>query len=377
MVITVRFGELWLRGRNRGLYINALRKNLLLLLKNEKFVLEKDYDRFIIRLKKGSRVEALRYGLSHLFGISGYEISYATKPDLASICKTARELLKKSGKVRTLKIHAHRSYKKFRFNSIDITKRLIKVAEGLGIEPELHNYGSEIFVNVTKEAAFVSLEKVKGPGGLPVGTSGKGVVLFSGGIDSPVAVWYAMKRGVEPVYVHVHGFPNAGQARDSKVPAIIKTLASYCPGGKTYYIPSHFFQVSAMRSGRYELILLKAFMLKLADMVAKREGAEAIFTGESLGQVASQTISNLQAEQQGIKTQILRPLIGLDKEEIITIARRIGTYEDSIKPYKDVCSINARNPATRTDAKLMARLLKEFKVDSLAKKSLKAAEIVE
>ena len=376
MVIAVKFGELWLRGRNRGAYINALRHNLLDLLKGERFKLEKEYDRFILRLNTDSDMGKLRNGLSHLFGISGYEIAYVTKPSIESICKSARTLLKREKGIKSMRIDAHRSYKKFKFNSIDITKRLIKVLEEFGIEPELHNFERELFVNVTKDAAFVSIDKVKGPGGLPVGTSGRCIVLLSGGIDSPVAAWYAMKRGAEPIFVHIHGYSDAAEVMESKIPSLVGMLSAFCPKAKTYYIPSHIFQVGAIKSGRHELILLKAFMLRVADLIARKEDAGAIVTGESLGQVASQTMSNLQAEQYGIKTQILRPLIGLDKQEIIAIAKRIGTYEESIKPYKDVCSINSKNPATRTDLRLMAGLTREFKLNSLVRKSAKLAKEV-
>ena len=254
---------------------------------------------------------------------------------------------------------------------------MIKALQELDIEPELHNYDHQIFINVTKEAAFVSLDKINGLGGLPVGTSGKGIVLLSGGIDSPVAAWYAMKRGVEPVYVHLHGYSSAEEAMNSKIPQLVKILSSYYTNAKTYYIPSHIFQAGAIRSRRHELILLKAFMMRIAELAAEKESAQAIFTGESLGQVASQTMSNMQAEHIGVKIQILRPLIGFDKQEIISKARSIGTYDESIKPYKDVCSINSRNPVTRTNPALMEKLVKEFKIDALAKKSFKLAKIVE
>ncbi len=375
-VITVRFGELWLRGKNRGMYIKALKRNLLDLLASEKFEIENNYDRFIIRLNGDSDTGKIRDGLTHLFGISNYEISYASKPSLDSIDKTAKLLLKKEKDIKSVKINAHRSYKKFKFNSVDITRRLIKVVGKLGIEPDLHKYDRELFVNVTKDAAFLSIDKAKGPGGLPVGTSGKGVVLLSGGIDSPVAAWYAMKRGMEPVYVHIHGYPEAKDALKSKLPDIVRILSAYYPNARTYYVPSHIFQVGAIKSRRHELILLKNFMLRIADLVAEKEQAQAIFTGESLGQVASQTLSNLQAEEQGVKTQILRPLIGFDKQEIVSAAIKIGTYDESIKPYKDVCSINSRNPVTRTNPLLMAKLVKEFKIDALAKKSMRLAEVV-
>ncbi len=378
-VITVRFGELWLRGKNRGAYINMLRSNLIRLMAGERFALEYGYDRFIIRPGSDSGLEAIKGGLSHLFGISSYEIGYATEPSLARISRLAREVLLGAGirEGEKLRINAHRTYKGLSFNSMDITREVISIAESMGIDPQIRDYGREIFINVTKDSAYVSMERIKGLGGLPVGTSGKGVVLLSGGIDSPVAAWYAMKRGIKPVYVHFHGFPNAGEAIASKVPRIVSILSAYSPGSRVYYVPSHLFQAGTLKSGRFELILLKAFMLRVAELVAKSEDAEAIFTGESLGQVASQTASNMLAEQYGLKMQILRPLVGFDKQEIINKAMAIGTYGESIKPYRDVCSINARNPATRTDVATIARLIKDERIQGLARRSLKASTIVD
>ena len=377
-VIIVRFGELWLRGRNRRLYIAKLRSNLLSMLNDESFDFEQAYDRFVLRLSDGSEVESIKARLSHLFGISGYEVAYAAKPQLASIVKTAKTVLSESGikKGSTLRINAHRSDKRLKFDSNEMVKNLIGLAGSIGIVPEIKGAERQLYVNATKDAAFIYTARTRGMGGLPVGTSGRAVVLLSGGIDSPVAAWYAMKRGLEPIYVHVHGFPGADEALRSKIPRITELLSSYCPGTTTYYIPSHIFQVNAAKAGKYELILLKSFMLRIAEMVARKEGAEAIYTGESLGQVASQTTSNLQAEQYGIKMQVLRPLIGFDKQEIIDKAVAIGTYDESIKPYKDVCSINARNPATRTPLKVMSKLVKLTDAIRVARRSLREARTV-
>ncbi len=375
-VLVVRFGELWLRGRNRGDYIALLKSNLKRQLEGEAYALEPEYDRLILRFIKGSDEQGIGRKLSRLFGISNFAIAYATKPNLRSITATSKKLLKKLGPAeRKLRINSHRSDKSLSFDSIDVIKSISKAAKTLGIELMTHGFTTDLYVSIGKDTAFVSCQKVKGQGGLPVKSSGRGVVLLSGGIDSPVAAWYAMKRGIEPIYVHVHAYQTAEEALGSKVPRLITMLSEYHPSAKTYYVPSYILQGHSLKAGKYELILLKAFMLRLAEKIAKKEGAGAIITGESLGQVASQTLQNLTAEQDGIKVPILRPLIGYDKDEIIRIARSIGTYEESIKPYKDVCSINAKNPATATPLAKMKELSKSTNLSTIVTRSLKLAEV--
>ncbi len=374
-ILVLHYGELWLRGRNRNIYIRKLKKNIANQLGGERFKFENSYDRIVLRLQKDSDVESIRKKVSKIFGISAYEFAYRTQPDLKHITKLAQKLMKPL-KGRKIKVNSHRAYKEFKFNSVDIIKKICESAEKLGLEPHVQGYDAEIFVNVTKDDAFVYTERSKALGGLPVGTSGKAVILISGGIDSPVAAWYAMKRGLEPIYVHVHGFSDNEEALRSKIPRILKLLSAHTADYKVFYIPSHVFQMSALGSGKYELIMLKSFMLRVAERIAKREGAECIITGESLGQVASQTASNMAAEQYGIQTPIYRPLIGLDKIEITNAAKAIGTYEESIKPYRDVCSINSKNPATRTKVEIIKNLAKKAKLISVVSRSIRMAKIV-
>lgn len=369
-VLIVHYGELWLRGRNRNVYIKKLKGNIGQKLRKEGVRFEKSYDRIILKLPKDANVESIRGKISKVFGISAYEFAYRTKPDLKSIVQTSNDILKDM-EGRKVKINSHRAYKKFKFTSVDIIKKVIEAAEKLGVEPRVQGFDTEMFINVTKDDAFVYIDRKRALGGLPVGTSGKAVILLSGGIDSPVAAWYAMKRGLDPIYVHIHGFATNEEAERSKIPKIIGILSAYSVGHKVYYIPSHVFQLSALKSGRYELIMLKHFMLKVAEKIAEKEGAESIVTGESLGQVASQTSSNLAAEEYGIDLPILRPLIGFDKQEITEAAKSIGTYEESIKPYRDVCSINSRNPATRTNISILKEISKKAKLDSVAARSIR------
>lgn len=375
-IVIIHFGELWLRGRNRGVYIRKLAGNIGEIMKGEDVRLEKQYDRFILRLGKRSNTERIKGKLGHVFGISNYEIAYATKSEMKSIIKMSKKVLDEMEKG-MIKITAHRSYKGTDFDSMEIMAKVADVAKKMGFGLSNRGFSEELRINVTKDASFISRERVKTPGGLPVGTSGRGVVLLSGGIDSPVAAWYAMKRGVEPVYIHIHGYPDSKEVLKSKMPKILNFLSEYAPGGRVYYVPSHIFQLAGLKAGRYELILLKTFMLGVAEKIAEKEAAGLIFTGESLGQVASQTPSNLAAESYGIELPILRPLIGMDKEEIIRKAREIGTYELSIIGYKDVCSINSKNPKTQTPIGKIKELKKETKLAGIINRSVKAAEVFE
>ncbi len=370
--LIVHFGELWLRGRNRGHYIKALKRNIYEQLSGIPFKLEDKYDRLVLTPGKKAGMAAMKERISKVFGISAYEEACSTVPDPDHISKAAIYLLKESG-VKSVKVKAHRAYKGFKFNSVDITKRLCKDLEHVGIVPTLEGYEKELFISVMKDSALIFTDRFKGSGGLPTGTSGRCVVLLSGGIDSPVAAWYAMKRGLTPVYLHVHALASNDDAKSSKIHKIVDILSEYSPKPRCYYVPSHIFQMAALKSGRYELIMIKGFMLRLAEKVAEKEGAGAIVTGESLGQVASQTLPNIAAEEDGISIPVLRPLIGFDKEEITKIAMSIGTYGESIKPYKDACSINAKNPVTNSSMDSFKRIAKEINLDGAVKRSLKEA----
>ncbi len=375
-LIVVRFGELWLKGHNRNQYIRQLEKNLKEQLAGESFLLERYFDRLVLRLNARSNTDSISRKLRKVFGISAFEIAVAVKPDVKSISAEAKRMLSSKPRPKSVRINSHRSYKQLAFTSVDVVDELKKVADKLGVEPKPKDYEKELNVSITKEAAFLSLGREKGQGGLPVGSSGRAVILISGGIDSPVAAWYAMKRGLAPVYVHLHGFQDSKEALSGKVSKMISLLSDFYPHQTTYYIPSHIFNASSFKLGKYELVLLKAFMLRLAERVALKENAPVIYTGESLGQVASQTPENLGAEQYGLSLPVLRPLIGYDKEEIIKLAREIGTYEESIKPYKDVCSINAKNPKLNAEAKWVRKMLNNMKIRTIVSRSLKASKTV-
>ncbi|MDE1855891.1 MAG: tRNA 4-thiouridine(8) synthase ThiI [Candidatus Micrarchaeota archaeon] len=374
--ILIRFGELWLRGGNRKNYIGMLKRNVAAQLGIRQEKIKVEYDKFLIDVPTQKAYKAASAKLRNMIGISNFSISTSTKASMRDIERAAILAIKEMKKAgaKTIRIDAKRLYKSHKFRSQDIIKKLISAAIKLKMEPDINAYDSLLSVRVHKDKAFVSYGKTDGVHGLPVGSSGRAVVLLSGGIDSPVAAWYAMRRGAYPIYVHMHGFESNAKAKKSKIASILKELSKYYPGYKIYYVPAHIFQLALTKvDNRYEPVLLKALLFRIADMVAQIEDAGAIVTGESLGQVASQTMSNLGASQQTTKLPILRPLIGFDKQEIIRVARMIGTYDLSIKPYRDVCSINAKSTATNASREKIARLLEEMGIDRIAERTLKAS----
>ncbi|MDE1811059.1 MAG: hypothetical protein KGH66_03390, partial [Candidatus Micrarchaeota archaeon] len=322
--------------------------------------------------EKGSDIGSISGRLGKVFGISWFAPVAKTQNSLSAIMKTADKLL---GKKDTVKIIAHRAFKGTKFDSRDIVGAFIR-AKKLNFKID-KDAKESLFINVTKECTFMYTRKISGQHGLPVGSSGKAVVLLSGGIDSPLAAYYAMKRGLDVVYLHLHAFPNNNEAKESKMRELVKVLSYYSPSPKIYYAPSYMFQSAVMKvPGRQELVLFKRFAYKLAEKVAEMEGATCIVTGESLGQVASQTVSNLAASEHDTDLLIFRPLIGFDKQEIINEAKELGTYEISIKKYRDVCSINARNPSTSTDYKKLDYFYKKVKLSAVLKMTLKKSEVV-
>jgi thiamine biosynthesis protein ThiI len=374
--LVVHFGELWLRGKNRGNYIKSLTDNLAKTLAGLHLSIRRSYDRILI---EGSEpeLEQAYARLGYVFGISNYEMAYATRPELGEITRLAVELAKQAG-AKSIKVNAHRSFKQLSFDSMQIVKSIEKEARANGINASLRNFDKEVYVNVTKDAAYIFTEKKKGLGGLPVGSEGTCIVLISGGIDSPVAAWFAMKRGLKPIYLHLHAFQSNEEAANGKVASVAALLSKYYPA-KFYFAPSYFFDAAAVagHTGRCTLVLLKHFMLRLAEKIAEKEHAKAIVTGESLGQVASQTLENLSAESSRIKLPILRPLIGFDKEEIIGFAKKIGTYDISILPYKDVCSIEARNPRTKCKQEEVLDLAGKIKLGSVIRRTLAKMSVKE
>ncbi len=373
--ILIHFGEIWLKGRNRRSFVSRLRSNIEAALDDERYAkLEDMRDRFYLVLDKNSDVDSIEERLSKVFGISRFSPAITAKNDLEDILKASNTIL---GKKDTVRVVPHRSVKNLSFDSSDIVSYFIKNSKRLKYKID-KNSDKDLYINATKNTAFLYTDKIPGANGLPVGSSGSAVVLFSGGIDSPVASFYAMKRGLKPIYMHVHAFPNNDDERLSKIKELVKLLSGYSNGSKLYLVPGHVFQSAVLKApNKYELVLFKLFLYRLAERIADREEADCIVSGESLGQVASQTVGNLTASQSGIKRFIMRPVIGLDKQEIVNLAKSINTFDISVMKYKDVCSIAAKNPSTNSNAETIEKFWDKSSMNTALSMTLKKMQVME
>ena len=366
--IVVHYGELWLKGRNRSSFIERLKENIRASLKGCGAKMVDDRDRLTLYFKDQKPLNTALERLQYVSGISWFGPVMIAKNTITSIINSSNRML---GSKDVVRIVAKRSYKGVKFDSYQIVSEFIKKSKSLKFKID-KDAKTELLINVTGNGTILCSKKMDGLGGLPVGSSGRAVVLLSGGIDSPVASVYAMKRGLDVVYLHMHAFNNNKEASSSKMAGLLKVLSKYGPGQKVYYAPAYTFQSATMKIPRkYELVVFRRFLYKLAGEVAKREHATAIVTGESLGQVASQTVGNMTSSQDGIEQLIIRPLIGFDKREIIEQAKKIGTFDISIKPYKDVCSIGIKNPSTNMNSKLVTRLYDSCKLDIVLNRTTK------
>ncbi|MGB9780020.1 tRNA uracil 4-sulfurtransferase ThiI [Caldanaerobacter sp.] len=362
-VLLIKYGELALKGENRSFFENALVKNIKYALRDFDGVkVEKTHGRIYVECEKN--VEEAIERLKKVFGIVGITRAKEADLDLEEIFKAAVDLMK-SHQGKTFKVETKRPNKAFPYNSMEISRRVgaavLKNVKNMKVD--VHN--PDVLLNVEiREKAFLYAGVIEGAGGLPLGTNGKAIVLLSGGIDSPVAAWMMMKRGVEVEAVYFHSPPYTSDRAKEKVVDLCKVLSQYGRGMRLHVV--HFtdlqLEIYEKCPARLTTIIMRRMMMKIAEKIAQKNGSLALITGESLGQVASQTIESLYVTNSSVSLPVFRPLIGMDKREIIDIAQKIGTYEISIRPYEDCCTIFVpKHPATKP--KLERVLEAEEKMD--------------
>ncbi|MBO3839498.1 MAG: tRNA uracil 4-sulfurtransferase ThiI [Thermoproteota archaeon] len=373
-VCVIHYSEIGLKGHNRPFFEKKLVENVRRVLKGVSDAGVKRLQGRLVFPLGDSDPQKIIGSIKSVFGVSWFAFASVSEPKVDSIKRVViEEASKIAGEGDTFKVEVKRADKSFPITSLELSKILGEtLVENLGIKISLKNPSKRVYVEILKNEAYVFTERIKGPGGLPVGSSGRVLSLLSGGIDSPVASYLMMKRGCEVNYVHFHPFHDNSEAENSKIMEIIRKLLPYSGRTTVTFIPSYEFQIATVNiPAKYDLVLFRRFMFKVAEKVAETEGAKALVTGESLAQVASQTLDNMVAVSIGLKMPVFRPLIGYDKEEIIALANKIGTYELSIKPYKDCCSIIARHPETRAKPEVVKELEDKMNMDSIVEKSLK------
>jgi len=380
LLISISFSEVSIKGGNRRLFENLLVRNALASLAPfGSFRVQKRGGRILLSSDKGPDADAVKGALTKTFGIDNITLSIEAKPDMGDIEKTV--LANSSDLINhSIKVEAKRSDKRFPLTSQQINAQVGAALVKAGCTVDLENPERTIFIDVLDKEALVSFERIKGPGGLPVGSSGKMISLLSGGIDSPVSSWMMMKRGCEVDFLHLHQFPDNKDVGKSKMMRILRTLREYSPKKlRLFVVPyTEFYKKSLSMDQRNELVVFRRFIIHLANRFAREEGYKGIITGDSIGQVASQTAENLLATDEASQLPVYRPLIGFNKQEIVDLARKIGTYEASIEEYKDCCSLVAnKSPCTKVPLDVAKKMEDEIKISEVVEKSLKQMEIMD
>ncbi len=365
-VIIIRYAEIYLKGKNRGFFERAFERNLQDALKGFEHEFVKNTGRYLIKSFYEEEADTIIERVKKVFGVHTLSLAYETDSDMDSIFEAAKLVSRTSG---TFKVESHRGDKKYPLTSVEISKKLggmlLDYARG-GLSVDVHSPSFTVRVDIREAGkALVFGEFIEGANGMPVGTAGKGLLLLSGGIDSPVAGYMMAKRGITVDCLHFHSYPYTNMQAKEKVVDLAKIMSQYTCGTKLCAISVTHIQEAIHEKCRpdFMITLLRRFMYRIAERHAQRIGALCVITGESLGQVASQTIEGITSSNSVMETlPVLRPLIAFDKNEIIDISVKMGTYETSILPYEDCCTVFLPDfPAIRP--KMSDILREEAKLD--------------
>jgi thiamine biosynthesis protein ThiI len=379
-LMVVHVGELALKLKNRGWFEDILTNNVRANMQEFNVAsVERLYGRLLLRFGDTYPVEILKNKLCRIFGVASVAPAVIAGTALADIEQTVISCL--SGRqFHTFAIRAHRIEKTLPYKSQEVNERIGRavLSKFKDAKVDLENPQLTIRIDILSNASYISLDKFKGAGGLPTGTGGRVLSLISGGIDSPVASWRMMRRGCTVNFIHFHSMPFTDSASIEKVNEICKILSGW-QGGKARLIMIPFGNIQkkivTAANEKYRIILYRRFMMRIAEALAHELKAEALITGEALGQVASQTLSNIATVGASVSIPILRPLIGMDKQEIVDLARIVGTYELSIEPHQDCCQfLEPRHPVTYTTLNELAEVESSLDIEGLVKEGLTGTE---
>ena len=381
-VIIIRYAELFLKGKNRGFFERAFENNLNRALRGFDCELIKNSGRYLVKGFEDFEADAIIENLKKVFGLHTLSLAYETASDMQSIFEAAKLLIRPSG---TFKVESHRGDKKYPMTSVEISKELggmlLDYTQGK-LKVDVHNPSFSIRVDIREFGrALVFGEFIEGANGMPVGTAGKGLLLLSGGIDSPVAGYMMAKRGMTVDCLHFHSYPYTNMQAKEKVADLANILSQYTCGTNLYTVSVTHIQEQIHEKCKPELMitLLRRFMYRIAERHALRINALCLITGESLGQVASQTIEGVTSSNSVVeKLPVLRPLIGFDKNEIIDKSVKMGAYETSILPFEDCCTVFLPDfPAIRPKMQEILREESKLDVEGLIAEAFTTLEKIE
>lgn len=378
--IIVHYDEIGLKGKNRSKFELLLINNIERKAKDFVESVKRDNGQITVNLAKGKDYHKLGDILKSIPGIA--YLSYAEKCSL-DISKIESEVVNflKEISFETFKIDTRRHDKSYELNSMDVNSRVgAKVVEKLNKKVKLKNPDALLKIEITHKNSFISIESVEGVGGLPTDPKQKVVALLSGGFDSPVASYMMMRRGCSVILAHFKNENQKGMAVENKIIDLAKQLSKFQIKTILYIIPFEKLQKEIILKckSEFRMLIYRRFMLRIASLIAKQNNARFVVTGDSLSQVASQTIENLEATYKSSDKHVLSPLIGINKREILDISKQIGTYDISKQPYSDCCTyFLPKHPVLNAKSEELDSIESNFDVDILVSLALKSAEVKE
>lgn len=384
-MMLVRYGEIGLKGKNRADFENKLVQNIKIALRDlGERKASKSYGRVYVELK-GSQEDAKEVAdrLSKVFGIVSISPTVVAPLDLEEIKKVSFKVMQESfSPPMSFKVNCKRSLKSFPQNSMEINRIIgafiLEYFEKLSVDVKKPNI--ELNVEIREKGAFVFSKVIEGPGGLPSGVTGKGVLLLSGGIDSPIAGYMAMKRGIEVIALHYTSPPFTSERSLEKVKDLARIISKHGSRLKLYinYFTPIQKAIQENINERMRVTVMRRFMFRIAEEIARKEKALTLVSGESVGQVASQTLESIQAIDEVVNIPVVRPVACLDKQEIVNLSKEIGTFDISTRPYEDCCTLFLpQNPETKPNSRALEREESKLDVENLIYDSIREMEIEE
>lgn len=376
-VLLIHYDEIGLKGENRARFEEQLQRNVKELLGEHLKSVRREYGYLLAEPREEADLEVLRRRLELLPGVANFSFAVTVPLDLEAL-KQAAVQVARSARYETFKIHARRPNKLFPYTSMEINAELgAAVLEQVGGKVRLVDPDLTIHVEIGFQQAYVHAMRHRGVGGLPVGTAGKVVTLLSGGIDSPVAAYLMMRRGAKVTVVHFQNETQVTAEVRDKVRDLTAVLARYQGPTKLYMVPFADLQMALIATvpARLRMVVYRRFMLRIATRVARREKAKALVVGDNLSQVASQTLDNLRVAYQATDMTVLAPLIGFNKTETVEWAKKIDTFDISIRPYGDCCTfLVPKHPETHAKPRMVEQAEAALDVDALVKAAYDIAE---
>ena len=371
-VLLISFGEIFLKGKNRPFFLKKLKTLLKAAVSfDENASVEMQDSRFYIKDFDDKNQDLIIEKVKKIFGVHSFSVAYESEKDMESLWNTCIAVAESvAGNEASFKVNTKRADKQYPVKSMEVSAKLggVLLENYPKLKVDIHNPDFTVYVEIRHELAYVYIDKIMGPGGMPVGSSGRAMLLLSGGIDSPVAGYMLAKRGLEIEAVHFFSPPYTSERAKQKVIDLAVIASQYCGPIKLHIVPFTKIQEEIYEKCRHELltVIMRRFMMKIAEQIAQKNKCQALATGESLGQVASQTLESLNATNSYVDMLVLRPLVCMDKLEIISVSEKIGAYGTSIQPFEDCCTVfTPKHPSTKPKIENLEKNESKLDVDLL------------